>query len=112
MKKTGKTLQEKEAIIAEYLLGNISYRKLGKKHQIDFRLIHSWVSKFQGKPLRNIKPKSASVKETEETLPTDVKQLQEELRKVRLHNELLNAMIDIAEDQLKVDIRKKSGTRQ
>ena len=37
---------EKEAIIAEYLTGEISYRKIGEKYGIDFRLIHSWVSKF------------------------------------------------------------------
>jgi hypothetical protein len=42
----------------------------------------------------------------------DVKKLQEELRKAQLHNKLLNAIIDIAEDQLKIDIRKKSGTKQ
>ena len=47
-----------------------------------------------------------------EVLPTDVKQLQEELRKAKLHNKLLNAIIDIAEEQLKIDIRKKSGTKQ
>lgn len=47
-----------------------------------------------------------------EILPSDVKQLQEELRKARLHNKLLNAMIDIAEEQLNVDIRKKSGTKR
>jgi len=111
MKKPGKTNQEKEAIIAEYLLGDISYRKLGEKYRIDFRLIHSWVSKFQGKLLKKSKLK-VSASQTEESLPTDVKQLQEELRKARLHNELLNAMIDIAEGQLKIDIRKKSGTRQ
>ena len=49
---------------------------------------------------------------TKEELPTDVKQLQEELRKAKLHNKLLNAIIDIAEEQLKIDIRKKSGTKQ
>ena len=36
---------EKEAIIAEYLTGAISYRKLGDKYGIDFRLIHSWLIK-------------------------------------------------------------------
>lgn len=36
----------------------------------------------------------------------DVKALREELRKAKLYNELLNTMIDIAEDQLKIDIRK------
>ena len=69
---------EKEAIIAEYLLGNFSYRQLGLKHGIDFRMIHSWVTKFKGKPMRKSKP---VIKNEElEQLPTDVKLLQEELR--------------------------------
>jgi UDP-glucose 6-dehydrogenase len=55
------------------------------------------------KPVDNLPP---------EELPTDVKQLREELRKAKLHNKLLNAIIDIAEEQLKIDIRKKSGTKQ
>jgi len=113
MKTKGKSIQEKEAIIAEYLLGNTSYRKLGKKHEVDFRVIHSWVAKFEGIPLR--KEKSIKLKKqeaAEEILPVDVKQLQAELRKAQLHNKLLNAIIDIAEDQLKIDIRKKSGTKR
>jgi transposase-like protein len=102
---------EKEAIIAEYLVGETTYRKLESKYGIDFRVIHSWVMKYQGK---NQKPSIvAKPKEVEETaLPTDVKRLQAELRKAQLHNKLLNAMIDIAEDQLKIDIRKKSGTKR
>ncbi len=113
MKKSDKTISEQEAIIAEYLLGDTTYRKLGAKHGVDFRAIHQWVTRFQGKPVRKIKPK---IKPTEtlpqEELPADVKQLQEELRKAKLHNKLLNAIIDIAEEQLKIDIRKKSGTKQ
>jgi transposase-like protein len=114
MRKSDKTVQEQEAIVAEYLTGNLSFRKLGVKHGVDFRLIHYWVSRFQGKIVT--KRKSKAKKEAEplvqEDLPTDVKQLQEELRKAKLHNKLLNAMIDIAEEQLKIDIRKKSGTKQ
>lgn len=113
MRKSEKTVQEQEAIIAEYLLGETTYRKLGAKHGVDFRVIHHWVSRFQGKPVKKAKPKIKSTDDLrKEELPTDVKQLQEELRKVKLHNKLLNAMIDIAEDQLKIDIRKKSGTKQ
>lgn len=112
--KTLKTEQEKEAIIAEYLTGDITYRKLGAKHGVDFRVLHSWVTKYQGKPVRKTKPPIPTKQslKAEFPLPTDVKQLQEELRKAKLYNELLNAMIDIAEDQLKVDIRKKSGTKR
>jgi transposase-like protein len=111
-KNRTKTEQEEEAIIAEYLTGQTSYRELEKKHGIDFRVIHSWVTKFQGKPLRKQKPKIGQPSLKTEDSPTDVKQLQEELRKAKLYNELLNAMIDIAEDQLKIDIRKKSGTKR
>lgn len=113
MKKSDKTAQEQEGIIAEYLLGDTTYRKLGAKHGVDFRAIHNWVTRFQGKPVRKVKPKIKSTDELpQEELPTNVKQLQEELRKAKLHNKLLNAIIDIAEEQLKIDIRKKSGTKQ
>jgi transposase-like protein len=113
MKKAGKTIEEKEAIIAEYLVGEMTYRKLAEKHNVDFRIIHSWVTKFQGKLMRREKPQKAKEQpEQIEQLPTDVKQLQEELRKAKLHNKLLNTIIDIAEDQLKIDIRKKSGTKR
>ena len=109
-----RTVQEQEAIVAEYLTGSIGYRKLGAKHGLNFRRIHLWVKKFQGKALK--KPKAISskhpVSKEQTPLPSDVKQLQEELRKAKLYNELLNTMIDIAEDQLKIDIRKKSGTKR
>lgn len=102
---------EREAIIAEYLTGEISYRKLGLKCGVDYRLIHYWVMKYEGKKQKTRpKPKVEEVDET--PLPTDAKKLQAELRKAQLHNKLLNAIIDIAEEQLKIDIRKKSGTKR
>lgn len=106
-----KKVIEKEAIIAEYLTGNTSYRKIGIKYGIDFRLLHSWVMNYQGKK-RKYTPKLKEQKAEEAPLSNEVKQLQQELRKAQLHNKLLNAIIDIAEEQLKIDIRKKSGTKQ
>jgi len=72
------------------------------------------VRKFEGRT--KMKPKQDQIKiskekEEQEPVPVEVKKLQEELRKAKLHNELLNTMIDIAEDKLKIDIRKKSGTK-
>lgn len=114
MRKVDRTVQEQEAIVTEYLTGDLSFRKLGIKHGVDFRVIHYWVSQFQGKVVSKRKAKTKEEAEplVQEDLPTDVKQLREELRKAKLHNKLLNAMIDIAEEQLKIDIRKKSGTKQ
>jgi transposase-like protein len=114
MKSTIKSKDEKEAIVAEYLLGGGTYRFLGQKHNVDFRVLHSWVMKFKGK--KKLKEKvehlvSKPSSTDEPPLPADVRVLQEELRKARLHNELLNTIIDIAEKDIKVDIRKKSGAK-
>lgn len=100
---------EKETIISEYLKGGITFRALGKKTGVDFRTIHQWVRIFEGK-VKKRKTKESS--NTEADLPSDVKQLQELLRKEQLRNKLLNTMIDIAEEQLKIDIRKKPGTKR
>ncbi len=108
-----KTTQEKEAIIAEFLKGDYSFRKFGSIHGVDFRTLYSWVAKFRGGSLKKENPNNPKQSEQRnENLPNDLKQLQEELRKSKLYNELLNTMIDIAEDQLKIDIRKKSGTKR
>ncbi len=108
MKSFKKTEQEKEVIIAEYLFGTTTYRNLEKKHGVDFRIIHLWVTKLEGKTMQHQKRQ----KPIPEQLPADVRMLQEELRKAKLHNELLNAIIDIAEEELKINIRKKSGIKR
>ncbi len=111
--QTIKSTQEKEVFIAEFLKGDYTYRKFGSIYGIDHRTLHSWVTKFRGGSVKKEKPNTPKQSDLkDETLPTDVKELQSELRKAKLYNELLNAMIDIAEDQLNIDIRKKSGTKR
>jgi transposase-like protein len=41
----GKKEIEKEAIIAEYLVGESSYKKLRIKYGVDSRNVHLWVMK-------------------------------------------------------------------
>ena len=106
------TDKHKELIVKEYLRGNMSYASLALKHGVSHTAIYNWV---KGKTETELskEPKKASIApQSSERLPTDIKKLQEELRLARLENELLNAMIDIAQDQLKIDIRKKSGTKR
>ncbi len=65
--------------LAEYLLGDTTYRKLGSKYGVGFRVIHYRVTRFQGKPVKKVKSKIKLNDLPKEGLPTDVKQLQEEL---------------------------------
>ena len=104
-------MDKREIVIAEYLTGGITYRRLGEKHGIDFRTINSWVMKYKGKE-RNRNSKIVVKNATIENIPADVVQLQKELQTALLQAKLLNAMIDIAEKELKIDIRKKSGTKR
>jgi len=41
-----------------------------------------------------------------------IKKLEEELKRAQFRTKALNTMIDIAERELKIDIRKKSGTKR
>ena len=103
----------KEAIIAEYLAGGTSYRKLSEKYGIKHQTIHAWVLSYQGRRKEKIKVNHLNGRpKKDQPSESDVKKLQRELEKERLHNKLLNAMIDIAEEQLGVPIRKKSGAKQ
>lgn len=112
MNKTIKSPQEQEAIVADYLLGNATYRQLGQKYDVDFRIIHSWVMKFQGKQKESkTTPSKGTVKEVLKE-SAELLLLREELRKEKLRTELLNTIIDIAEKDFKINIRKKFGTKQ
>jgi transposase-like protein len=105
----------KESIIAEYLAGGTTYRKLSARYGFGFKTIQRWVSRYQGRmkksPVKKIIEKAGEVT-SPQALLTDVKQLQAELRKAQILNKVLNEMIDIAEQDLKVSIRKKSGTKR
>jgi transposase-like protein len=106
-------IELKESIIAEYLSTRISFRKLGVKHGTNFRNIHRWVMQYQGRMKKATTHKRIQTKQdlSKEALPTDVKELQAELRKARLLNEVLTETIKIAEKELGLPIRKKSGTK-
>jgi hypothetical protein len=48
----------------------------------------------------------------QEILLKRVKQLEKQLEDAQMKNNALEALIDVAEEQLKIPIRKKAGARQ
>jgi transposase-like protein len=114
----------KSAIVSEYIRGGVSYRELQAKYDCGLATLHRWVQEYmKGKEYKAAEKGAAVFKQVrevlseeetgmDETMPTDIKALQAELRKSRLHNKLLNEMLNIAEEELNVPIRKKHGARQ
>ncbi|MCP4550619.1 MAG: hypothetical protein GY834_00950 [Bacteroidetes bacterium] len=106
----------KEAIVAEYLIGSISYRGLETRYGIPSRTICDWVLDFQGrkpswkdKKRRNLEIKG---KEPEPELPKYVKLLQAALRKSQLKSELLEKILKLSEEYTGEDLRKKFGAKR
>ena len=104
-------MDNKQEIINEYLLGKVGYRVLSKKYKVSRSAINRWVMDFQGRSRSKSLPLMKQ-EDTRDNLPQEVEALQKELAKERLRNKLLTAIIDVAEDELKIPIRKKYGTRQ
>jgi transposase len=108
----------KRKLAQEYLSGRFSFavaaEEYGLKNKTVVRDIVKWYRKKyelamtnESLPMKKAKPTPQDLKLEEEN-----KRLKAELQMSKLKVEALETMIDIAEEQLKIDIRKKSGTQQ
>jgi transposase len=107
MEKTGK----KALIISEYLAGGLSTRKLAEKCGYSRATISRWVIAERKEMSKRELLKTSPLSKAIEGMPTEVKELQEALELARLKISLLEATIDIADEQFGTNIRKKAGTR-
>ncbi len=100
-------------VVAAYLEGGATYRELEIRYGVSKSTLHGWVKSVTD-PIGELKPaeEDRSVSERHAAAIAENKRLKEELRRTELHNKLLNAMIDIAEERLGVDIRKKPGSKR
>ena len=104
--------KRREAIVEEYLAGETSYRELELKYGIGSSTVQRWVKARGDKTGSGRETEGKDVSSEAGSGEAEIKRLRSELRSSELHNKLLNAMIDIAEEQLGVKIRKKPGARQ
>ena len=107
-------------VVQDYLRGGISKEELKRKYNYNGNNnIYRWLRKFGvSKPSENpieqhrVMPKEKQKSTSEQFLELKVKRLEEELKREQFKSKALNVMIDIAERELKVDIRKKSGAKR
>jgi transposase-like protein len=118
----------KEQIIREYLTQGGGFRKLAEKYGVSRTTICKWVAIYQGiynLPLTekqqrystssmNSSKKKLTAKQLQsnEALQQKIVALEKQLEWEKLRTEALNTMIDIAEKDLNIPIRKKPGAQQ
>ncbi|TWJ00658.1 hypothetical protein JN11_01914 [Mucilaginibacter frigoritolerans] len=106
----------RDQVRKDYLSGLCSYRSLAERYGCSSSTIHRLVmGKSKKAPKRGAERIEGWVQRTSglnQEMPTGVDELQEELRMAMLKIELLETMIDIADEKLGANIRKKAGARQ
>jgi transposase len=105
----------KRTVIQEVLDGVLSKEEARQKYGIKGNsAVLNWIRNFDGSNtvvMSRTKPFNQPEKSLKE-LEAENKRLKEELELERLRTRALNVMIDIAEEQLNIPIRKKSGAKQ
>jgi transposase-like protein len=94
----------KEQIIAEYLSKDNTLKSLGIKYGIADRTIQSWVRAYR-------KSLPVADKNFKQQTPKE-KELQTELHRLELKNQLLEEILKLSEEQTGINLRKKYGTKQ
>jgi|ERR1700756_2697674 len=102
----------KEVLLKEYLTTSTSVRKLAAKYGMSISTMHRRLMAAKKQKSKKALPEAEKLAKPSKGMPDDVKQLQEELYNAQLKISLLEAMIDISDEQYGTDIRKKLGTRQ
>ena len=105
----------KKGVVDEVHKGILSKEEARRKYGIKgSSAVLNWIRKFEGNKFQSMNPKAKATKSSKsiEELEAENARLKQELDIEQLRNRALNVMIDIAEDQFKIPIRKKSGAKQ
>ena len=100
-------------VAMEYLSGEFSYSELAKRYQLKTTTnIQRWIKEYRKQQAELL---SSNMENPQDKADRDslekAKKLEEELKLAKIKIAALETMIDIAEEQFKIEIRKKSGTK-
>jgi transposase len=117
-------MELKDKVIQEYLSTGCGYRKLQEKYGVSRTTICNWVQVYQGihgirktslQQKHYISPMKRKQKEADANqaaLLEKIALLERQLQHEELRGVVLDKLIDVAEKQLNISIRKKPGTQQ
>lgn len=108
---------DKRSIVRAIRREGLNYKEAAIAFQISVKAIQNWEKEFaaENAELGTCNQETLNKKKTEPPVSTDNEQMQQlrhQLAEARLKIAALNTLIDVAEQQLKIEIRKKPGARQ
>lgn len=111
---------QKSQIVREVQNGFIGIREAGRKYKVNRGMIQRWLEKAtinslvedKIKPVINTLHSEMKKEEVDQELLAKIRLLTKELQYSKLKIEGLETLIIVAEEDLKIKIRKKRGTKQ
>lgn len=104
----------KKRIVEDFEKGKYSVPQLERMHGVGNSLIYNWIYKFSTfneKGFRIVEMKESSSKKMKE-LESRVKDLEGTVGRKQIEIDYLEKMMEIAKDELDIDIKKNFGTLQ
>ena len=104
----------KKHIVKEFESGQYSVLQLEKLFKVNNKSIYQWIYKystFNEQSFRIIEMEESSSKKLK-SLEGQVRELQQAVGMKQMYIDYLEKMMDIAKDELNIDIRKNYGTPQ
>lgn len=104
-------------VAQEVVSGILTQQLAAEKYSVSVKLVRQWIRWYKRNyiepHLKPMKPKQSNTKEKDriQQLEKQLKEAQKALRESELKNKLLDEMINFAEDEFNVPVRKKAGSR-
>lgn len=115
IKKHRKFSEEfKKSIVNDFESGKFSVPQLERLHSIDCKSIYNWIYKYSRSNERGqriVEMKDSSTQKLK-ALEQKIKELERTVGQKQIQIDYLEKMIDIAKDELNIDIKKNSNTPQ
>jgi transposase len=104
----------KRTVVNEFESGKFSVPQLGRIYKIHVQIIYRWIykySNFNEKSIRIVEMKESS-SEKLKNLEKKVKELERAVGQKQLYIDYMEKMMEIAKEDLGIDIKKNFGTPQ
>lgn len=115
IKKHRKFSEEfKKSIVNDFESGKFSVPQLVRLHGINCKSIYRWIYKYSNhneRGQRIVEMKDSSTQKLK-ALEQKIKELEQTVGQKQIQIDYLEKMIDIAKDELNIDIKKNSNTPQ
>ena len=114
MRRKNYTNLQKRTVVTAIEQGRMSIKEAQTAYGVKTeKIIRNWLTQYKKEKVELcIITEPAMAKKSKPISAAQAEALQKALQEAELKIKALNTLIDVAEEQLKIDIRKKSGAKQ